>query len=309
MIMRRIIIVFSLLVCCVTTSGQTSRSEIYEQKYDLLVSKFGPAGVGVETVLDNWEKVDSTNVRLMLARFELLFEKSRSTKVVSRSEKKYLGMEPLLTLKDSTGVDIYYYQESEFDDALYGQAVQALDKAIGTWPDKLDLRFVKANAYIAYEKESPDMALAYLVDLAALDAMRNRPWTYGGENVSEDFFAGALQEYCYTFFNIGTDSSMNAFRSLSEVMLEHYPKNPGFLNNIGSYHLSKADYKTARKCYSKVLKKHPDDLVAIKNSLIIARRTKDLKFEKKCLGWMVRYGEETDKAAAQARLSALEKER
>ena len=53
----------------------------------------------------------------------------------------------------------------------------------------------------------------------------------------------------------------------------------------------------------------PEDLVAIKNSLIIARRTKDLKFEKKCLGWMVRYGEETDKAAAQARLSALEKER
>ena len=107
--MRNIFAAIMLLAASVL-SAQTP-SERYEQKYNMLVSQFGPAGIGVETVLDNWAKVDSTNAKLLLARFDLLFNKAQSVNVVMKDSKKYFGMDPILTLKDSLQRNVYCYQE------------------------------------------------------------------------------------------------------------------------------------------------------------------------------------------------------
>ena len=286
-------------------SAQTS--EKYEQRYELLLSQFGPAGVGIETVLNKWEAVDSTDAKMLYARFNYLFTKAQTSAVVAKPERKYLGMEPLLTLKDSLGNDVFYYQVNEFDDQLYAQAVKTIDRTISLYPDRLDYRFVKANAYIAYEKESPDMALAYLLDLADRYSDRKGRWTYEGEKVDDSFFADAMQEYCYSFYSIGTSSSMEAFLGLSQKMLQLYPDNTGFLSNIGSYHmLANGDYKTALKYYSKVLKKKPDDYTAIKNSALAARKLNNRKLEIKYLRMLVEHGPEKDKIVAESRLKALE---
>ena len=286
-------------------SAQTS--EKYEQRYELLLSQFGPAGVGIETVLNKWEAVDSTDAKMLYARFNYLFTKAQTSAVVAKPERKYLGMEPLLTLKDSLGNDVFYYQVNEFDDQLYAQAVKTIDRTISLYPDRLDYRFVKANAYIAYEKESPDMALACLLDLADRYSDRKGRWTYEGEKVDDSFFTDAMQEYCYSFYSIGTSSSMEAFLGLSQKMLQLYPDNTGFLSNIGSYHmLANGDYKTALKYYSKVLRKKPDDYTAIKNSALAARKLNNRKLEIKYLRMLVEHGPEKEKIVAESRLKALE---
>ena len=213
--MRRLVVADALLMMHIAAFTQTE-SERYEQRYDMLVSKLGPAGVGVETVLNNWEKSDSTNAKMLLGRFSYLFTKAQSPQVVVKPTKRYLGMEPVLSLKDSLGNDVYYYQENVFDDELYAEAMKAADKAIGLWPDRLDFRFMKANTYITYEKGSPDMALGYLMDLCDEAAARTKDWTFGQEKKGKDFFADAMQEYCYSFYSIGSEMSREAFRRLSE---------------------------------------------------------------------------------------------
>ena len=254
----------------------------YEQRYEMLVSRFGPAGVGVETLLENWAKADSTDIKLLTARFNYHFAKAQTDQVVKKTQKKYLGMEPLMTLKDSTGVDVYYYQEKVFDDELYGQALKAADRAIALYPDYLDFRFIKANAYISYEKESPDMALAYLLALVQEDAVRRKLWRYNEKAVEPGFFESAMQEYCYSLYSIGSSKAMDAFLKLSEKLHELHPDNPEYINNIGSYYLiAEQDCKTALKYYGKVLKKHPQDYTAIKNSILAARKMKNTKLEKK----------------------------
>lgn len=284
------------------------QSDRYEQRYDLLVAKLGPAGVGIETLLDNWEKEDSTNAKMLFGRFSYYFTKAQTASVVSKPTKKYLGMEPVLTLKDSTGNDVYYYQENMFDDEVYGMAVKSLDKAIDAWPDRLDFRFAKANAYIAYEKESPDMALACLMGLVEENASRRPVWRYDGEATDKGFFEDAMQEYCYSFWTIGSPASYEAFRELSESMLAHFPENTGYMNNIGSYYLiAKQDYKNALKWYNKVLKKHPDDYTAIRNCVTLTRKQGNVKQEKKYLQMVVKYGPEKDVMLAKTRLEALSK--
>ena len=183
--MRRFFVSAVLMLLSVAAFAQADK---YEQRYNMLVSKFGPAGVGVETILNNWEQADSTDSKMLLGRFNYLFTKAQSAQIVEKKTKKYLGMEPILSLKDSTGTDIYYYQEIFYDDELYGQAMKVVDKAIGMHPEKLDFRFLKANAYIAYEKESPDMAASYLRSLVE-ESVSRKVWLYGDEPADAAFFS------------------------------------------------------------------------------------------------------------------------
>ncbi|MBR2127710.1 MAG: hypothetical protein IJ940_02435 [Bacteroidales bacterium] len=301
--MKKISLIISALFIVFAASAQSDR---YEQRYDLLVSQFGPAGVGVETVLNNWEKVDSTNAKMLLGRFHYWFEKSRSAQVEPRPSKKYLGMEPMLTLKDSTGNDIHYYQIYTYDDILYGEAIKAVDKAIAIWPDRLDFRFVKANAYIAYEQESPDMALASLLSLIDENSSRISPWVYDTEEADKAFFEDAMQEYCYSFYALGTQAAYEAFLTLSTRLSQVFPANYGFINNIGSYYMvAKEDYKTACRYYNKVLKAEPDNYIAIRNGILASRKVRNVKQEKKYLEMMVKHGPEKESMQAQSRLKAL----
>ena len=117
-----------------------------------------------------------------------------------------------------------------------------------------------------------------------------------------------MQEYCFAFYSIGSKEAMQAFLSLSQVMHDLYPDNPGFLNNIGSYHMvSGQNYKEALKCYTKVLKKHPDDYTAIKNSMLAARKMKSVKLEKKYLQMVMKYGPESERKQAEIRLKSIGK--
>ena len=302
--MKRFITVVLLMSMAAAAVGQTA--DRYRQRYDLLVSQFGPAGVGVETVLDNWGQVDSTSADYLFARFAFYFTKAQTTEVVTKAEKKYLGMDPMLSLTDSLGVETNYYQINVFDDELYGKAMRMIDKGVALYPDRLDFRFMKANAYIAYEKESPDMALPYLLDLAGREKERN--WQYEGERIEKGFYEEAMQEYCYSFYSIGTPAAYNAFLSLSQKLAQLYPDHLDFMNNVGSYYMiAKQDYKTAIKNYGKVLKKDPSNYTAIKNSILASRKMGNVKSEKKYLQMLVEYGPENEKLTAQGRLKQLSK--
>ena len=152
------------------------------------------------------------------------------------------------------------------------------------------------------------MAIAYLFDLIKIDTGLGKPWKYAGKDADKDFFEDAMQEYCYSFYSIGSDKAMDAFNTLSQEMFRLHPDNFGFLNNIGTYKMVfQKDYKGALKCYDKVLKKKPEDYIAIRNGVLASRKLKDVKKEKKYLNMLIKHGPDADKRSAEVRLQALGK--
>ena len=306
--MKRIIILaFSLLFTCAFALNAQTTSEDFQTRYQNLVKRVGAAGIGVETLVDRWEKAFPDDPAMLEARYNYYLEKSRTTTLVIKDADRYLGQKPYLSLKDSLGNDVNYFEESFYDDSLFALSSQAIDKAIRLYPDRIDLRFDKVTALTQYEKESPDMAASALAGLIDYNAVSHPAWKVGDQVIDADTFEAAVQEYCYAFYTIGSPISYEAFLSLSEKMLGYNPKSTLFLTNVGTYWLiAQNDSKKALKYYNKVLKLDPENYTAVKNCIILARKSKNTKLEKKYLPILIKItDDERERASAETRLKAL----
>ena len=272
----RLIITFFAALSCAMLLAQ-SVGDDYLAKYQRQVRNAGVAGVGVQTIVDNWIAACPDDARAYEARFSYCFAKSRSTEIQPKNSERYLGQKPVLTLKDSTGRDVNYFQEDVFVDSLFASCLTAIDKALSLKPLELRYHFDKITAMLSYEKDCPD--LSYELVNSLIDSFvknKGADWTLDNEALPEDrdeVFCQCIGEFCYTFFQVGSPSSYRYFLALSEKMNKLYPKNPVFLDNIGSYwQVAEKNDKKALKYYKKALKLDPQDYAALNNIRLINRR-------------------------------------
>lgn len=241
-------------------------------RYKLLVDRVGDCGVGVKNFLDKWEAADSTDINMMLGRFNYYLAKCAKDTVIQKDVRTYLGNKPVLSMKDSTGRIMNYFTVTLYDDALFGKGLKWIEKAIATDNTRMELFMAKANALVRYEKEEPDMATQYLCGVIDKKFTNKSRWEYYDEELTSEMFDSIIQDYCYSFYKTGSPVSYESFRMLSERMLKHEPSCLLFLDNLGSYYLVvKKNYSKAKKYYSKALKINPDDEVAKKNMEILVR--------------------------------------
>ena len=302
------ILTAALLLAGIAAFAQEDAAS-FRSKYERQVRMVGYAGVGVETILDRWEAAFPEDPYMLEGRFRHCFAKSRSSHIEAKYQPKFLGSEPVFSLKDSTGRDIYYYEEDFFVDSLFARSQKAIDKAIALQPAELAWRIDKAGALLIYEKESPDLTCAEVLKMIDYQASARPQWTHYGEEMPEGTLAEAVLEYCFTFFRYGSPGGYEAFRKISERMLKLYPGNAEYMNNLGSYYLvCQSSPKKALKWYGKALKADPLNYTAAHNCVLIARRNKDVKLEKKYLPTLIQATQdEIERKGYEARLEALGK--
>lgn len=307
--MNRITVTLAAVLFSILPASAQMSSEQYKARYERQARAVGASGVGVETILDRWAEIDPDNTDMLEARFRLYFDRSRSTELVKKEGERHLGEKAVLSLPDSSGKMVGFFEESFFVDSLFALSAKAIDRAIAVSPSELSYRFEKIAALMAYEKDSPDMTKAELMSLIEMEKNKTYEWTYQGEAPEADFFETAIQEYCYSFYRLASPQSFEAFREMSEVMAKLYPSNTVFMSNLGSYWLvARKDYKKAVKCYSKVLKANPKDYIALKNTIIAARTQGNSRLEKKHLPAFIEVTPvESEKLSSQARLEYLSK--
>lgn len=279
--MKRHIIATALMLCTIGLAAQTTQEQ-FKQRYERQSRIAGPAGVGVETIITRWKEAFPEDPEACKAEFNYFYAKSLRTEVVRKDCEKYLGVKPVLSIPDTSGVKVNFFEESFFTDSLFALSSTAISKAISLKPEELSYRLLKTAALLAYEKESPDLTCAEIRALVDMDKSQKPAWTFDGEPVDEDTFISCIQEYCRAFYNIGTSNSMECFREISEKMAALHPSNSTFVSNLGSYWLvGKKNGKKAIKYYNKAIKLNPEDYGAIKNCMLAARLAGNTKLAKK----------------------------
>ena len=86
--------------------------ESFKSRYETLTKHVGIDGVGVESLLERWEKAYPEDPDMLTARFNLYLSKALSTAVVAKRQDRFLGARPVLVLKDSLGADVNYFEET-----------------------------------------------------------------------------------------------------------------------------------------------------------------------------------------------------
>ena len=272
MSMKKLFMILAAMTACISAAAQTT-SEEFQARYDRLVRNVGYSGVGVETMIDRWEEAFPDDMNPYLARFNYFYDKSLHAEMVAKPGlRKFLGNAPALTLKDSDGQDVPYFEENFFDEEYFGEAMRVLDMRIAAQPNELRWHYTKVTALTAYEKESPDMAASELRNLISRDAT-HPAWTLDGAPADADVFQQCAGELCANFFQTGSSTSYEFFREVSELLSKRYPQNPVFIDNIGSYwQVARGNDKQAVKYYKKALKLDPDDYAATRNLQIIEKK-------------------------------------
>ena len=271
--MKRTIIIIATLLLGGLAAFAQSTAEEYSEKYNRLVSRLGYAGVGIETYIDKWEAAFPEDGKMLEARCNYYLAKGMTTEVVPMSAEKYLGNKPVISLPDSTGKKTNYFEVVNYDDELFGQAISCLDKAITLYPLDLVYRTDLISCLLAYEKDSPDMALKELDKLVNKEKKEHPEWVVYGEKAEEGVFSDLVSNFCVRLYNIGAPSAYEAFFALSTKLSKLYPKNSNYVDNIGSYWLvAKGNERKAMRFYKKALKLNPDDEVAKTNIRVIERR-------------------------------------
>lgn len=269
----KIILTAAAAALCVAAAAQTTADE-FQARYERLVRNVGYSGVGVETLLDRWGEAFPDDMRVPVARFQYFYQKSLSTELTPMPGlRRFLGKAPTLTLKDPEGEDVPYFEEEFFDDDLFREALDVLNGQIAAHPDELRWRYLKIAALTSYEKDFPDMSGAELRNLIARDAKEHPAWTLDGAPASREDFQQGVGEFCAKFYETGSEECYELFRDISTLMNKYFPKNPVFIDNLGSYWLIARDNeKQAVKFYKKALKLDPDDYAAKRNLQLIERR-------------------------------------
>ena len=271
--MKRLFIILAATAACAAAAAQTT-TEDFQARYERLVRNIGYSGVGVETLIDRWEEAFPDDANPYLARFNYFFDKSIQTEVVPKpGQRKFLGNAPTLTLKDADGQDVNFFPEDFYDEDCFADAMRVLDRQISLRPNELRFNFLKILALVAYEKEYPDMAASELITLIKRHESSRKGWTLDGEPADDEVFQRGVGEILYEFFQIGTPVAYEYFHEASYRMSKHFPKNPVFIDNLGSYQQAyKQNDRQAARYYRKALKLDPDDYAAKTNLQTIERK-------------------------------------
>lgn len=265
--MKKLLITILAALACLCAAAQSP--EEFKRMYERQTAVAGSSGLGVRAILESWEKAYPQDTAMFEAAFAYNISKGRNIRVVRQPGRTYLGKKPVLSLQDSTGVTVNYFEETVYDEECFEMAMRALDNAIKLAPDNIGYRFNEIAALLDYEGGSPEMAAEAIISMIYRNYADRPRWNLDGRALTHEEFVTAIKEYSVSLWQIGTPVARDRFLKISQIMHGHERKDPAFLDNIGSYYQVTGNPKTAARYYRKALKLDPDDYPANHNLKII----------------------------------------
>lgn len=210
-----------------------------------------------ETALSEWENKDNGNPDLFLARFYLLLNKSYKFDKIS--DTKNVSSGDIFLIADSIG---FSREDIELNDSIFNLAIEAIDKGIEAFPDRLDFRFAKAAACrFVYDMQKLYQTVEGILEQSRINDCLWR-WT-GDEALDSEASLDLMLE---GINNFETDLAENFdFYELLALNLKYYNDDPIALAIKGLLKYNSGNKEEAKKFLQCAYEIAPDNLYVVFN--------------------------------------------
>lgn len=222
-------------------------------------------------VLQQWEKAQPNNAELMTMYYNYYMQRAR------REIVQVFSTPPdgeALELRNEKG-ELSGYMGSEifYEKAQTQQAIAWLDRALQSYPNRLDIRFGKIYALGLIEDWQPFTTA--ILEAIAHGKKINHHWLWkNNEAVDEaaDFFAGSIQDYQVDLFNTQDDELLNNVRTIARQLLEQFPNHIESLSNIVVSYMYEKKYEQALPYLERAIQVDPEDAILVNNMAELQKR-------------------------------------
>ncbi|MDE6023026.1 MAG: tetratricopeptide repeat protein, partial [Muribaculaceae bacterium] len=146
-------------------------------------------------------------------------------------------------------------------------SVDAIDKGIALYPDRLDFRLAKVSAY-DYRNDMDALSEA-AVDILELSRIGSTQWKWTEDSLlHEDKAKEIMFDYLHDFERIMVEHSYN--NKLLDLNLEYYPEDPVALTLKGSIEYEAGRMEDAQKYLERAYRVSPEDPLIVSNLAYIS---------------------------------------
>ena len=296
---------YRILIIIISLISQVSFAQTDFQSEFAKLCKINDT-ISQKKILTKWEKQNPKDAELYTSYFNYYFLKSKKEVIALTTEKpKGEG----LILKDSLNQTAGYLgSQIYYDESNFNKSIEYINKGIGYFPNRLDMRFGKIYVYGVTENWK-DFTTEIIKTVEYSNTNKNQ-WTWTNNEPVEnpkDFFLGNIQSYVYQLYNTGNDSLLKNMREISETILKYYPNNIESLSNISVTYLLNKEYDKALKPLLRAEKLDPKDYIVLGNIAqaykLKGDKKKSIEYYKKT----AKYGDEKTKKYANEQITELKK--
>jgi tetratricopeptide (TPR) repeat protein len=157
---------------------------------------------------------------------------------------------------------LYHYKVSATEPSMASadSALLVLSKGIEKYPDRLDLRLLKAEMHLGWEE--PYQASQEMISALKRSVENDNKW-YGdfGKPIETDgvsYLRFYIQEYVAYLLEY---EDLTPVENLISYSIGLYPEDPVFMSNLGEFNAHKGDYESALLAYQVAYEMDPDDAI------------------------------------------------
>jgi tetratricopeptide (TPR) repeat protein len=213
-----------------------------------------------------WEQDEAENPELYIAYFNYYLNRNYKSGIAITHDTNVSGTILEITDPETGEIIGYMGENSQYDLDDVQLALLSLNKGLVIRPDRLDMYFGKAH--ILQEISDYNSQGRALIDClnTSIDIDNNWYWS-DDEKLSDgkEFLINNMQDYYNSWFQVRSDESYKAIRSVSSLQMEIYPYHVYGYNNMAFSYLSKADYPEGLKYLLQAEKIDPLDTVIMNN--------------------------------------------
>ena len=280
--------------------GLQASAQTLEEKFDHFWNTNDT--LGLRLTLEEWQAADSTNAEYYTSLFNYYFKKaSQEVVAISTDEPRTKG-EDIFVLKDSTdAVKGYMHNRVNFSPIYMQKAMEAIDKGISQYPDRIDMRFGKTYAY--GEIEDWNNYTNTIIETIKRSKQNNNQWTTTHNEPmtgGRDYLLSVVQDYQGKLYDVENDSLLTNMRNIAQTVVDIYPEHAVSWANIALTYIIVNDLDNALPPSLKAESIDPTDIIILNNIAQIYLRKEENAKAIEYLNKIIKYGNDEDKRYARS---------